>query len=363
MARGVRRVAPGAEIILQPLADGGEGTLELLRRVLGLQRRRVRVPGPLREPVLASYLLGGDGRAFIEIAEACGLHLIPAHRRNPCNTTTIGVGVLIDDALARGARNISLLLGGSGTSDCGAGMAGALGYSFLRDRETDYIPMADTLEYVIRIGREEVTPGLTAARFTAVCDVDNPLLGPNGATYTYAAQKGAPPDRLPDLERNMMSFANRLETWLGVDVRNLPGAGAAGGLGAGAVAFLGADIRSGIDMVLDAVGFDEHIRGCQLVLTGEGKIDAQTLRGKVVGGVGRRVEQLRGGGKARQPVVLAFAGMDALTKTASIPGVDGRAALLDNPAYGADYAMAHAGDLLADLVAGALRKSGLVTPD
>ncbi|WP_116124568.1 glycerate kinase [Lewinella sp. IMCC34183] len=284
IARGVRSALPQAQVVLQPLADGGEGSLDLLARQPGLKRHRLAVPGPLRRPVDAGYLLGGD-RAVIETAAACGLHLVPPPRRHPKNTTTIGVGTLLDDALARGATRVTLMLGGSATSDCGAGMAAALGYRFLSREGYSFVPMADSLQAVHRIDGSHRHPGLAGARITALCDVTNPLLGPSGATYTYAQQKGAPPEDLEQLERNQQHFARLLERDLGCEVRELRGGGAAGGLGAGCVAFLGARLRRGTEGLFEAVGFAELAAAADLIITGEGKVDEQTLYGKVVAGV------------------------------------------------------------------------------
>ena len=284
IARGVRRALPAAEIIIQPLADGGEGSLELMASLPGMRRHRLEVTGPLRTPVTAEYLLG-NGRALVESAQACGLHLVPPHARDPKHTTTIGVGMLVEDALARGARELTLYLGGSSTNDCGAGMAAAVGYRFFGDGKEDFIPMADSLGLVRHIDVSGKLASLEGLRCTAVCDVDNPLLGPRGATYTYARQKGAAEGDLPLLEDNMACFARLLQTDLGLDVAEEPGAGAAGGLGAGAVAFLGARLRRGIDVVFDAVDFDRLAAGADLIITGEGKVDEQTLHGKVVAGV------------------------------------------------------------------------------
>ena len=269
---------------LMPLADGGEGSMELLGRAYGLRAHRLRVTGPLRKPVRATYYLG-RGRAVIESAAACGLHLVPPPRRNPEHTTTVGVGMLVDEALSRGARDILLLLGGSATNDGGAGMAAALGYRFLTVDGTDIVPMAGSLQHVHRIDTAGRNPAIAAARITVLCDVNNPLLGPQGATYTYAAQKGATEDRLAELEENMRHFSALLARDTGKDVSNIPGAGAAGGLGAGTLAFLAAELRSGTEVILEAVGFGEAVESADLVITGEGSIDEQTLHGKVVAGV------------------------------------------------------------------------------
>jgi glycerate kinase len=284
IVRGIRRVWPEAEIDVQPLADGGEGSLELMADRSGLSRRKVTVRGPLRRPIHTEYLLG-NGRALIETARACGLHLVPPPRRHPKNTTTLGVGMLIEDALARGARDITLFLGGSATNDAGAGMAAALGYRFYGASGEDFIPMADSLGYVTRIDASHCIPALGEAKVTAVCDVDNPLLGSSGATYTYAKQKGAPTGELPELERQMMKFGECILRDLGSDIRFTPGGGAAGGLGAGALAFLNGRLKPGNKVIPDLLDVPERAQRADLLITGEGKIDRQTAHGKVIAGV------------------------------------------------------------------------------
>ena len=346
IARGCRKVYPGARLIVRPLADGGEGSLALLKEVLPLQTHRLEVPGPMRKPVTASYLLG-DGNAYIESARACGLQYVPAHRRDPGRATTIGVGLLIEDAIARGATDIKLFLGGSATNDGGAGMAGALGYRFFSDRGNDFIPTGDSLGWMTRIDTAEVIPALAGVRFTAVCDVDNPLLGPAGATHSYAPQKGATPAELPALEDHMTRFITVVEQTFGRSLRDVPGAGAAGGLGAGCLAFLRAELRPGIEVLLEAVGYDTLLAGADLVITGEGKVDEQTLRGKVVSGVGRAAA-------ATGVPVLAFCGTRTLSER-KIPGVTGLYAITDDPAVTSRQAMAQAGSLLEQLVERVLR--------
>ncbi len=323
LARVAEKKFPGAIIVKQPLADGGEGSLALLESLLSLKRHRLEVTGPLRRPVMAEYLLG-QGKAFIEIAQAAGLQHVPVPRRNPRNTTTIGVGMLIDDAIARGAKDIYLFLGGSATNDGGAGMAAALGFRFWGDQDHDFVPMGDSLEWVVKIDQSLVLPTLRQVRFTAVCDVKNPLLGPTGATYTYARQKGAMENDLPELERNLAHFAGRIEDWLDVDTRWVAGAGAAGGLGAGCLAFLGATLRPGIDVLMEAAGFADLLQGADIVITGEGKIDGQTLHGKVVSGVARAARA------AGVPRVIAFCGRQEISpEELQALGLDNVYALLD----------------------------------
>ncbi|MGB3800565.1 MAG: glycerate kinase, partial [Lewinella sp.] len=281
ISRGILRAWPATDITRMPLADGGEGSMELLGKAYGLKKRRLQVAGPLRRPVEAMYYLGG-GRAVIESASACGLQHVPVARRNPENTTTVGVGTLLDDALARGAKDITLLLGGSATNDCGAGMAAALGYRFYTRHNIEIVPMAGTLGHVARIDTTDRNPGLDQSRISVLCDVDNPLLGPTGATHTYALQKGATTAQLPHLEDSMHHFSEVVQRDLGCQISTQPGGGAAGGLGAGAVAFLGGKLTRGATTILKAVGFPAAAARADLIFTGEGRIDAQTSRGKVV---------------------------------------------------------------------------------
>ncbi|MCX8209892.1 MAG: glycerate kinase [Lewinella sp.] len=353
IARAVRKVYPEAEIIQQPMADGGEGSLELLASALPtVQRHRLEVTGPLRKPVLAEYLLS-EGKAYIEIAEACGLKHVPVPRRDPGLTTTIGVGQLIDDAIARGATDIYLFLGGSATNDAASGMAAALGYRFFSNRPEDFVPTGSSLRYVSRIDTEEVLPGLKDVRFTAVCDVDNVLLGPEGATYTYALQKGATETDLPALEASMAHFAQQIRTCLNADVNTLTSGGAAGGLAAGASAFLGAKIRTGTDVLMEVVGFDTLLKEVDLLITGEGKIDAQTLHGKVVNGVAQRARA------AGVPKVIALCGRSEITpQDAAILGVDNVHALLDLSSITLEDAMYRTADSLERLVAIRMGKGG-----
>lgn len=353
VARAVRKIYPEAEIIQQPMADGGEGSLALLASALPtVQRHRLEVTGPLRKPVPAEYLLS-EGKAYIEIAEACGLKHVPFPRRDPGLTTTIGVGQLIDDAIARGATDIYLFLGGSATNDAASGMAAALGFRFFSDRPEDFVPTGSSLRYVSRIDTEQVLPGLRAVRFTAVCDVDNPLLGSDGATYTYAPQKGAAEADLPALEASMAHFAQQISTWLDTDVNALSGGGAAGGLAAGASAFLGAEIRPGTDVLMEAVGFNALLKEVDLLITGEGKIDAQTLHGKVVNGVARRARA------AGVPQVIALCGRSEISPedTATL-GLDGVYALLDLSSITLEDAMYRTADSLERLVGIRLKAGG-----
>ena len=337
IGRGVRAAWPEAEVDLLPLADGGEGSRDLLSQAWQLKDRRLAVTGPLRRPVRATYSLG-QGRAVIETAAACGLQLVPPKRRNPEDTTTIGVGNLIDDALARGAREVYLLLGGSSTNDCGAGMAAALGYRFFSVGEHEIVPMAGSLAAVHRIASDAVSPQLRDARVVALCDVRNLLLGPAGATLTYARQKGTDEVALPRLEEGMRHFAGVVERDLGVSLNQLEGEGAAGGLGAGCVAFLGARLLPGAEFLFAALGFAERAAAADLIITGEGCLDAQTFQGKVVAAT------LRAG----KPTIAACG---RSTLEGRLYGLEAVLSLETHSSLPLATRMAHAGDLLEEMVA------------
>ncbi|MFP4056951.1 MAG: glycerate kinase [Candidatus Brocadiia bacterium] len=293
MARGVRAAAPEAHVLAVPLADGGEGTVRALAAATGGTLHRHRVTGPLGEPVDAELGILGDGRtAAIEMAAASGLPLVPPDRRDPAGTTTRGTGELIAAALDRGADRLVLGIGGSATVDGGAGMAQALGARLLDADGQPIGPGGGELRRLARIELADLDPRLAKATCQVACDVDNPLLGPNGAARVYAPQKGASPEMVERLEACLGRLADIVERDLGVDVRHVPGAGAAGGLGAGLVAFLGAELRPGIELVIDAVGLEGKLAGADLVLVGEGQVDEQTARGKVPVGVARLARRL-----------------------------------------------------------------------
>lgn len=315
IARGIRRADPQAEIILLPLADGGEGTTDALLAAAGGRRVSLPVMGPIGVPVQAEYgLLAPDSKtAIVEMAVAAGLGLVPPDRRDPRRTSTYGVGELILASAQSGASRLIVGLGGSGTNDGGAGAMQALGARFWDRQEALFPPGigAGQLKRIARIDVSEFAFPLGEAAVVIASDVTNPLLGMNGASAVYGPQKGATPAMVAEMEDALSHYAFLLKHDLGQDVAARPGAGAAGGLGASLMAFLGADVCSGIDLVLDAAGFEEKARGADWVFTGEGRIDAQTLQGKTIGGVLSRCRAL-----GSLPVV-AFGG-----------SVDGEAAAL-----------------------------------
>lgn len=301
MAGGVRRARPDAEVVLLPLADGGEGTTEALVLATGGRREILSVTGPLGEPVEALWgRLGVDGEtwdggtAVVEMAAAAGLPLVPPDRRDPRRTTTYGVGELLRQALDSGAKRIIIGLGGSATNDGGAGAMQALGARFW-DAAGRPLPDPLTGGDLARLARIDAS-GLRAqfagVEIVIASDVTNPLLGPTGASAVYGPQKGADAGTVVGLDAALAQYAAVLRRDLGRDVAGSPGAGAAGGMGAGLMAFLDARMQSGIDLILDAVRFEERAAGADWLLTGEGRIDAQTLHGKTITGVLRRCRPL-----------------------------------------------------------------------
>lgn len=287
VAGGVLQARPEAVVQWVPLADGGEGTCDLLTEWSGGARIEMRVQGPLLTPVAAHYGLSKSGdTAFIEMAVASGLALLTAEERNPLLTSTVGTGELIADALSRGVGKIVLGIGGSATVDAGIGMASALGYRFLDSDGEQLKPVGENLIHIRSIDAGGVSPLLRNVAVVTLCDVTNPLSGPDGAAYVYGPQKGGDKPALGLLDAGLRNFKRMANKYLGVSA-DFPGAGAAGGLGAGAKVFLNASIEKGIDYIVRNAGLEEKIRNADCVITGEGKIDSQTFSGKVVSEVTR----------------------------------------------------------------------------
>lgn len=302
IAAALREQLPGVAVLEMPVADGGEGTLEVLVRATAGQRHTAAVSGPLGAPVTASWGLLGDGRsAIIEMATASGLMLVPPTDRNPLLASTEGTGELILAALDAGARHFILAIGGSATNDGGSGMLRALGMRFLDDAGRDLPAGGAALARLARIDLAGLDPRLAHCRFDVACDVDNPLTGPQGASQVFGPQKGASPAMVATLDAALAHYGAIIKRTLGRDVAQMPGAGAAGGMGAAALAFLGGQLRPGIDIVLDALEFDTRIADADLLITGEGRLDGQSLRGKSPIGVARR-------GKRAGLPVIALAG-------------------------------------------------------
>ncbi len=280
-----------AQIVKIPVADGGEGTVECFLEALGGKRKVLKVSGPFFDEVDSFYGILPDNRtAVIEMAAASGLPLAGS-RMNPALSTTYGVGQLILDALENGCRRFILGLGGSCTNDGGTGMAAALGVKFHTADGMEFIPVGGTLNRIARIDISGMERDLQCCEFIGMCDVDNPLCGEHGASAVYGPQKGASPEDVKFLDENLAYFADVLKDQLDKDIALVPGSGAAGGLGAGILSFLSANLRSGINTILETVGFDELLGGADIVFTGEGKLDGQSLRGKVVLGVAARARR------------------------------------------------------------------------
>jgi len=301
MERGIRAALPGAEIVLLPVADGGEGTAETMVWASGGTLHPVAVTGPLGEPVVARYGVLGDGvTAVVEMAEASGLHLVPPGSRDPLVTTTYGTGELIRAALDSGVTRLIVAIGGSATNDAGAGALQALGARLMDPGGRAIGRGGGGLAGLSSIDMSALDARLATVEMRVACDVTTALHGPEGSSAVFGPQKGATPEMVRRLDENLRHFAEVLRRDTGRDVGTLVGGGAAGGLGAG-LAACGGTLVPGIDLVLDALGFDRAIEGADVVFTGEGRIDSQTPRGKVIAGVVRRA------GQRRVPVV-AFAG-------------------------------------------------------
>ena len=297
--RVIPRHFPSCEVVCIPVADGGEGTVDCFIQAVDAQRVEVTVTNALGEKSAAAYARIGE-LAIIEMAAAAGLPQVGA-LRCPGTATTYGVGELIAHAVHSGCKRILLGLGGSATNDGGCGCAAALGVGFLDADGQSFVPVGDTLGRIARIDTAKADELLRSVEITVMCDVTNPLYGPTGAAYVFAPQKGADAEKVKSLDAGLRHFGDVIRSQLGIDVSRMPGAGAAGGMGAGCVALLGGMIQSGIDAVLDVTGFDRQLEGADLVITGEGRIDSQSAGGKVISGVARRT-------KAKGIPLIAIAG-------------------------------------------------------
>ena len=306
--KGIQQHNANIECVLHPLADGGDGSLEILQNYLNIEVLTAFVQDPLGRVTAAHYFISGKA-AFIELASASGLVLLKESECNPLKTSTYGSGRLIADALERGIQEIYLFLGGSATNDGGIGIANALGFQFLDKNNTPLSPIGENLIHIHKIIPPPNQEALKEVRFYCLCDVKNPLCGPNGASHVYAAQKGASPSSIESLEGGMNHFANIVDMQFGKAIRSLAGGGAAGGIAAGLFGLLDAEIKSGIASILELSQFEQHIQTADLVISGEGKLDNQTLEGKVVSGVSDLVK------KYQKPFVL-FVGQHELEEAA-----------------------------------------------
>jgi glycerate 2-kinase len=326
IAQGIREVYPAAEIRIVPVADGGEGTTRALVDATGGRLVEREVTGPLGEKVRASFGLLGDGQgAVIEMASSSGLPLVPPDRRDPRITTTCGVGELILAALDEGCTRCIIGLGGSATNDGGAGMVQALGARLLDGQGNELPPGGAALAKLARIECAHMDARLHNCVFEAACDVINPLCGPAGASAVYGPQKGATAEMVRELDAALAHYAQIIEQDLGQAVRDRPGAGAAGGLGAGLLAFLRATLRPGARIVLEAVCLEEQMRGANLVITAEGRLDSQTVYGKSVGAVAALAK------KYGLPVLAIAGGLGENYQEVYKLGIDGITVLPSGP--------------------------------
>jgi glycerate kinase len=340
MERGILEVFPEARVTKVPIADGGEGTVEALIAGAGGQFIRQQVTGPIGEPVDAAWGILGDSKTgVIEMAAASGLTLVPQPKRDPELTTTYGTGQLIRAALERGIRRLVIGIGGSATNDGGAGMAQALGVRFLDDAGTALPPGGAALARLASIDLSELDPRIEETEILVACDVNNPLCGPTGASAVYGPQKGASPAIVAELDEALQRYAEIAGQATGRDVADIPGAGAAGGLGAGLMLFTRAQLRSGVDIVLEATGFAEIVQHADLVITGEGKTDLQTAHGKAPVGVARVAKQFA------VPVVCLSGGLGQGSEGVLDHGVDALMSIVARPAS-LDECLATARELL-----------------
>ncbi len=307
-AEGIKRIVPEADIVIKPIADGGEGTVEALTAGLGGSLKSVKVKDPLGREIYAQYGIIGD-TAVMEMAAASGIALISREELSPMDTTTFGVGQMIKDAVLSGCRSFIIGIGGSATNDGGIGMLEALGFEFL-DKDGSPVPFgAKALSMIAEIKDDKVLPELRECRFRIACDVKNPLCGEQGCSAIFSPQKGARPEEIPIMDKAMAHYAElTVQKYKDADM-NAEGAGAAGGLGFAFMSYLGGRLQSGIELILDSIGIEEAIKDADLVITGEGRIDAQTVMGKAPIGIA-------GLAKKYSKPVIAFSG--CVTRDASV---------------------------------------------
>lgn len=286
--KGILSVDNKSDVVIMPLADGGEGTVEALVQGMNGEEKVITVTGPINEKVNATYgILKETNTAIIEMAQASGLPLVPAELRNPLNTTTYGVGEIIKEAIEKGCRNFIVGIGGSATNDCGIGMLQALGFEFYDENDNLVGLGGKVLNQIKRIKTDNKLKELDECNFKIACDVNNPLYGENGAAYIYGPQKGATEEIVKELDKGLKNFAEVVKDDLGKDIAHIGGAGAAGGLGFGFLGFLNSKLESGIKIILDEIKLEEVVKDADIVITGEGRLDNQTAMGKAPIGVAK----------------------------------------------------------------------------
>lgn len=340
LKEGIKR-AVKAEIIEVPIADGGEGTVESLIISAGGKITDVYVTGPLGERIKAFYGVLNDGTAVIEMAASSGLYLIPQNMRNPLKTTTYGVGELIKSALDAGCRKFIIGIGGSATNDGGAGMAQALGVK-LMDKDGKKIEFGGgNLDKVAKIDISGIDKRIYESEFIVASDVDNPLCGERGASNVYGPQKGATPEMVKILDNNLKHYAEVVKNEIGMDLSEIPGAGAAGGLGFGLMAYLKAKLKPGIEIIIEVAKLENKIKECDIVITGEGNTDFQTAFGKAPSGIAKLAQ------KYGKPVIILSGGLGQNYKELYGMGVTALFSIVDKPMT-LDEAMKNTYNLIAD---------------
>ena len=349
MEEGVRRVVSDIESVLVPVADGGDGTLETLVEATNGEIRSATVTGPIGKPVMAEWGALGDGEtAMIEMARTSGLALLSLDERDPLRATTFGLGEVIRQALDAGFRSFIVGIGGSATNDAGAGMAQALGVRLLNEEGTDLPLGGAALADLRKIDTSGLDNRATEAQFSVACDVSNPLTGPEGASAVYGPQKGATPELVEQLDAALKNFAGVVERDIGTSINDVPGSGAAGGLGGGMMAFLDGSLRAGVDIVLDQVNLDDKLEGADLVITGEGQLDFQTVYSKAPIGVAWRARE-RG-----IPVVAVSGSLGQGFEDVHAEGIAAVTSIVCAP-MSLEEASTRGGELIADAVAEAIR--------
>jgi glycerate kinase len=350
MVEGVKTAEPDSEVISLSMADGGEGTVKAMVEATGGRFMTTEVRGPLDDKVNATWGVLGDGKtAVIEMAAASGLNRVPEERRNALAASTTGTGELIREALESGYRKIIIGLGDSATSDGGTGMARVLGIKFL-DKYNQPIPGGGgglrQLEYIDNSDRH---PLIKESNIVCACDVTNPLYGPEGAAYVYGPQKGASPEDIKKLDAGLRRLADIIRRDIGEDISQLPGGGAAGGLAAGLVAFLDASLQSGVDIICESIGFEKHLEGADLVITGEGRIDSQTARGKTICGIASRAK------KSGVPVIAIVGELGEGYRAVFDCGISQAIGIMSE-GIDREYAIKNAAQLVKNAVTNILRK-------
>jgi len=349
MEAGIRRVVPEAEIIKVPMADGGEGSVEAVIAATGGEIRKISVQDPLGRLITAFYGISGDGSlGIIEMAAASGLPLLAESERNPLKTSTYGTGQLIKAALDEGVGRILLCIGGSATNDGGMGMARALGVKFLDANGLELGEGGEQLNNLAALDVGGLDPRLKKVEIKVACDVTNPLTGPRGAAAIYGPQKGATPRMVATLDRGLTQLAKVVREQLNREITDLPGAGAAGGLGGGLVAFLDGKLTSGVDLIIEATALKEKLKGATLVFTGEGRLDYQSSFGKTISGVGRTAQA------AGIPVIAIAGSIGKGYEQIYQAGISGVVSIL-NTVMTLEEAFAASAELIADTAARTLK--------